>query len=338
MVLSLEKDSHQASDVFKGLLNIIVQHEDPKTITEHTATINIYFLARGSKNKTIDIADAVADLDMRVTTFKDIVEKSKNYNQQILFDGYSLIPLSTGKELRQFEIAYMILTDHPFIKGIVDKFRATSIPDINFNNKNFIKGIFAHIVSFRFGDDEPILYIRKHIQGHNIKKKSHLLNVIQTLNGQSSIVKDPFCFMDNEIDCIVQGDHLFIINQDHFQDLFDYHHEIDNDAKIALSKLQNKNFISNFDEFAQSIGNSLQKKRQLCSILHEGIIDCITIADIINVQTQVDNAGKQHNIKIVKDNGIDKLKFIPGRRNNILTLLHNDYIKKLLTNEIDVIS
>lgn len=79
---------------------------------------------------------------------------------------------------------------------------------------------------------------------------------------------DPFLF-DEEIDCLIYGDFMFIANRSKFEQVFNFDQMTRDIAQRALNRLESFD-IENFDEFKKVCLRDRRKQRMLAPVAHDG--------------------------------------------------------------------
>lgn len=137
---------------------------------------------------------------------------------------------------------------------------------------------------------------------------------------------DPFLF-DEEIDCLLYGNFVFIANRSKFEQVFNFDQITRDVAQRALSRLKPLGIV-NFDEFQAMCLRDRRKQRMLAPIASNGAaLSHITVATARNVIEVNPNLGSI--IKIVDD--IELLAFEQTEPWNLLRFLKQTTVRTVAT-------
>jgi Domain of unknown function (DUF4868) len=137
---------------------------------------------------------------------------------------------------------------------------------------------------------------------------------------------------DDDADCFVWGEHMFIRHVSAFHRIFRYFEQLRENADETLDQVLQHVPISNEDDFRTACKGQLQMLAKLANISQKPYLPNLTMSAI---EDTVDTVGLD--VEIVDDDGERKLVFDPSTQESrwaILKLLDDDYLRSLMTQEL----
>jgi hypothetical protein len=141
-------------------------------------------------------------------------------------------------------------------------------------------------------------------------------------------LKEAVFLFDNHLDCISDGNFMFLLKKENFHYIFHFLDEIKKSAEEALLLIKELIPIVNFDKFACDCKSHPSKLRKLKNISAQPYLHLITIDDIKNVILE----NNLQNIRIDIVDGKEMLRYDPFDPYGILKLLDDDYLQSIMTN------
>jgi hypothetical protein len=135
---------------------------------------------------------------------------------------------------------------------------------------------------------------------------------------------------DHGVDCFSWDGYMFIRNVGAFQRIFRYFKELRARAGETVDTVVAQIPISNIADFRAAGTGQLQMMSKLAQIARKPYLNRVTMQDI---RRTIDEFGLD--VRIVQDNGQEKLLFEPGAKKRwlILKLLDDDYLGSIMTNQ-----
>jgi Kiwa protein KwaB-like len=191
----------------------------------------------------------------------------------------------------------------------------------------FLSGLRFYTIVVQPLKGDPSFFFRLYGPSKELSR-SRLFGAIMAKGRFDRITKPTFLF-DQGIDCVSNGDVMFILNTDGFQKIFRFFEMVKAAAREILGKIKDKIPIANFEEFEKACEGHLQMLAKLNNIANRPYLDRVTMADIKKVLTDFPDLR----VKIVQENGKDMLLFDKSDKWELLRLLDDDYLLSIMTGE-----
>jgi hypothetical protein len=144
--------------------------------------------------------------------------------------------------------------------------------------------------------------------------------------GQYNRITEPTFLFDDEIDCFARANYIFSRRKHDFQQIFGFFEQLREKAGECLKMIGDRVPIAGFAEFAESCESHLTKLAKLNNIAAKPYLATVTIKDLKKTINKF-NLG----VRIVRENGVEKIQFDPTDRWVILKLLDDDYLGSIMT-------
>ncbi len=228
--------------------------------------------------------------------------------------------------LDKHEVEHFDLSKHNFVKkqihGLSDlsklsKFSKQDIADA---------ALRFYVTSFEPDDGKPIFFFRSCSPKMEIQQSSKFAFIFS--KGEFDTFREHVFLFDRGVDCISQGNNLYILNKGKFEALFQFFEEVTKAASETLETIRSTIPIHNFDELEAACLGHIQMLKKLKNIASQPYLDKIEMSDIKKV---IKEMGLSLNVKKFK--GEEKLTFDSKDKWEILRLLDDDYLKSVMTGE-----
>lgn len=148
-------------------------------------------------------------------------------------------------------------------------------------------------------------------------------------HGTFSVVEEAIFVFDDQIDCFVFGDYVYVIRKRDFRRIFDQLTAVLKRAKKAARDLHAKVPIANFDEFEQACASDSRLADKVLAVRQRDYFDQLSYQMLQPVITEFGL-----NIPTTQVNGQTQLVFRtePDQRFRILKLVDDDYLRSSMTN------
>jgi hypothetical protein len=242
-----------------------------------------------------------------------------------------LVKYEAGYKPADNELCYLPVDDSELVKKVVDSiiecasnFNAVELfkekDDVIDNLRFYVVIVKGHSAS---GSTRHALFLRT-FSRRNELTRSGWKGIMQSGDFYNKVTKKIFMF-DEESDCLVWRDHVFIKNLTQFERIFQYFEALQKTARQTIASVSVHLPISNLNDFKQAcLGNPLMLSK-LAQIAKKPYLASVTMNDI---KRTIKDFALQ--IEITPD---DELVFdpSPSKRWLILKLLGDDYLGSTMT-------
>src|SRR5690348_1281054 len=123
-----------------------------------------------------------------------------------------------GSKPEAFEVEYVNLTEHDFIKNQISSLSSLVSVGIFDGRDEFVSALRFYAIVVQPPEGDPIYCFRS----YSPKKELGRSRVFGALfsGGHFDRVREPMFLFDHIVDCMSRGDELFIFNKDRFQKIF----------------------------------------------------------------------------------------------------------------------
>src|SRR5262249_2585181 len=142
----------------------------------------------------------------------------------------------------------------------------------------FLSALRFYIIIVQPPKGNPSFFFRLYGPSKELSR-SRLFGAIMA-KGRFDRIKEPTFLFDQGIDCICNGDIMFILNKDGFQKIFRFFEMVKAAARQILGAIKDKIPIANFDEFEKACEGHLQMLAKLNNIANRPYLGKVTMADI----------------------------------------------------------
>lgn len=160
-----------------------------------------------------------------------------------------------------------------------------------------------------------------------LKRKRKLALVLKS--GTFHLVEERIFLFDEEIDCLVYDEYVFILRKRDYRAIFEQMKQVFDKAKSAASDLHGKLPIANFAEFQEACGSDSRLADKVLAVRGRSYFDELSYSKVKPVidEFKLDiptTKGKGGEIELEFRTG-------PGDRFRILRLVDDDYLLSLMT-------
>jgi hypothetical protein len=231
-----------------------------------------------------------------------------------------------GTTLGAHEIEYLDIFGYDYIQNQIAPL--SSLIDLGAfdNDTTFVKNLRFYVVILQL--PTPIYCFRWYTPKKRLSRED---------SGQSfgalwhqdryEIVEEDLLLFDEEIDCFTQSDHLFVLNKDKFQRIFQFFQLVQQLADTALKVIKTNIPIKGFDRFSEDCRKHTTKLIKLGSIAKKPYIEQLSLADIKKVL----NRYKEVPVVCDEVDGREMLICDPSNHWGILHVLDDDYLESIMT-------
>src|SRR5437867_7458707 len=281
--------------------------------------------------------DDEEDLVFQRLTLTDSVSKEFGDDAINAFadgENLTLVKYQPGYKPDDDELCYLRLDQSELVRNVVESIIECAS---SFNNVELFKEKDEIIDNLRFyivivrgmsktGATRHALFLRTFTPKNELTR-SGWKGIVQRGDYYNRVKEKIFMF-DEESDCLVWRDHVFIKNVTQFERIFRYFEALQSTAKQTIASISVRLPISNLNNFKKAcMGNALMLSK-LSQIAKKPYLATVTMRDI--KQTIKDFKLP---IEIITEDGKEQLLFdpSPSKRWLILKLLGDDYLGSTMT-------
>jgi len=275
----------------------------------------------------------------RLHLTESLKEEFRYLVQTAMFDYLKLLKLH-NLQLLEFDVAskpagYQIehvdLTKKPYDHIVEQTQPLTTLYDLDTFKEEllFITRMRFYVVILQPPQGQPIYFYRRY-SSKKMLREAAPLSIKRVLDNtyEYEDVKTPIFLFDQNIDCIMRDNNLFILAKSHFYYMFRILDELIESSKDILDRIHDRIPIENFKLFARSCTNNKIKMEKLASMARRPYLSQLTITDM----KPVIQKNKLH-IPVVTVNGQEMLHFDKDYPWDILKLLDDDYLTSIMTGQ-----
>ena len=220
-------------------------------------------------------------------------------------------------------VQFVSLTEFPEVQARVSKLgQPANIPPF-VQEDMFVRGLKFYAIVAQLENGNRLIGLRSITPAQKPGNSKWSVKAIYNhVNRRYDLLDyDPFLF-DEEIDCLLYGNFVFIANRSKFEQVFKFDQVTRDVAQRAMSRLQPLG-IANFDEFREVCLRDRRKQRMLAPIANNPDISHVTVSTAREV---VRTNPKLASI-IGVENGHEVLAFEPSEPWNLLRFLKQTTVR-----------
>jgi hypothetical protein len=193
---------------------------------------------------------------------------------------------------------------------------------------SFVAGLRFYVIVAQPRDGDPVYFFRAYTPRKELSRSRGLFAALFH-EGQYDTVRAPLFLFDQQIDCISQGEHLYVLNKTNLQAMFRFFERLQKVARATLETIRARVPIHNFDTFARDCEGHPVKLAKLKNIAGKPYLARLTVGDIRRV---VERYHLPIQFASAPD-GQETIVYDPADRWTLLKLLDDDYLWSSLTSE-----
>lgn len=139
-------------------------------------------------------------------------------------------------------------------------------------------------------------------------------------------IKRPVFLFDEHVDAVYLRGTVFILNKANFQRIFQFFDLVKEVARETLDTIGQAVPIAGFEELKEACEGHLQMLAKLKNISEKPYLKDVTIKD---VKLVIRDYGL--NLEVVREGGVEKVRFDPKNKWELLRLFDDDYLESTLT-------
>lgn len=233
-----------------------------------------------------------------------------------------LLEYSADYKPEQHEVEFLSLQDDvigTMLRSVPSPAQIALLGDLD----DFVDQLRFYALILSGSNSRAVLFRRYNRNKELLRSK----NIVMKLIGeQYDRLSEPTFQFDSNLDAILFGNHLIILNKANFQHIFRYYEMLREVAEQSLATIEEHVPIANFGEFRESCFSHLQKLEKLKNIAQKPYLSEITMNDLKRTIEKF-----QLDIDVRTDNGAEVIVFDVSDRWAILRLLDDDYLGSEMT-------
>ncbi len=181
-------------------------------------------------------------------------------------------------------------------------------------------------VASRSRGDERAFFFRAFSASAELKRKR--VAALVSRDGPFHLIEEQIFLFDENIDCIVFQDHVFVLRKQDYRRIFDQLEQVREEAHRAAERLNKLVPIANFDEFAEACERQPAMADKLIAVQSRDYFQKLTYEMLEPVIAEF-----ELEIPVETHNGSPHLVFKsePAHRWRILRLVDDDFLKSSMT-------
>jgi hypothetical protein len=240
-----------------------------------------------------------------------------------------LVPYDPTYRPQSHELMLLALDDAPEIAELVDLAADVSAAPHFTADETLIRQLRFYVTVVSSEDDQA-LFFRTYSAKKELTRSRGFAAMFD--DGVFQKVEHKTFLFDDDADCFVWGEHMFIRHVSAFHRIFRYFEQLRENADETLDQVLQHVPISNEDDFRTACKGQLQMLAKLANISQKPYLPNLTMGAI---EDTIDTVGL--GLEVVNDDGERKLVFDPSTQESrwaILKLLDDDYLRSLMTQEL----
>jgi hypothetical protein len=235
-------------------------------------------------------------------------------------------------DIHEVEFIDIQKTEHNSLKLIIDSMpEITNIRFFDKDETSFTNKLSYYIISLANTKGEEIKIYRKYNSKKELTRSKQFAAYFK--DGAYEKYEDKLFLFDEKVDCFLVDTGMFIENTYYFQLIFKYFEGLRNRAESILETIEDKIPIANIVEFKETCTGQLQMLAKLNNISSSSYFNTITLDSI----KKTIEAYKL-DVKIIEENGTEKLVYEKTDRWALLRLLDDDYLGSIMTEKQYVVN
>ena len=215
-------------------------------------------------------------------------------------------------------VQFVDLEDYPEARDHVDPLLSPGSLAPFRNEERIVKNLRFYAIVAQVGDDQTIVALRSITRAQKPHRGKWTVRAIfnEDLNRYEDMTEDLFLF-DEEIDCLLYNNHVFISNRDKFEAIFNFHQVRRDVAERALVVIERDLRIHNFEEFREACLRDPRKQGRLARIANGTDLSLFTVAkarEVIQANPQLESIigteGSEETLAYDPQNKWDLLRFL----------------------------
>jgi len=261
--------------------------------------------------------------------FRSIAQATFDELQDDLLDGtLEIRPYAASKNLlERHEVEYVDISTQPYIQSQIAPLSAPMKMD-PFEARDDTNTEIRYYVIILQLDDQPPIYCFRSYAMKWVLHRSFFAIVKGRGSDYYDDVPGPGFIFDSDIECISQGDHLFILNKDKFQRIFQFYAYVRKKADTTISRLKKLIAMANWDEFELACQLEVRLASAVANLEDAPHLDRLSMSKIKRFIEENDYGLRD---AIVEQDGQQMLVYSGSYKWPFIRLLSDNYLWSRLT-------
>jgi hypothetical protein len=268
----------------------------------------------------------------RLTLTHELAEDFRDAAYTALHDDEDeviLVPYDGTYRPQPHELMFLALAEVPDIEALVEFAKDVSAAPHFTADDTLIRQLRFYVTVVTSNDDDALFF-----RAYSPKKELTSSRGFAAMfdNGVFQRVEHKTFLFDDDADCFVWGEYMFIRHASAFHRIFRYFEQLRQTADETLDEVLQHVPIANADEFREACKGQLQMLAKLASISRKPYLPNLSMAAI---EDTINTVGLD--VALVDEDGERKLVFDASTQETrwaILKLLDDDYLQSLMTQEL----
>lgn len=268
----------------------------------------------------------------RLTLTNELAEDFRDAAYSVLPDDEDeviLVPYDPTYRLQSHELMFLDLDEAPEIGELVALAADVSAAPHFTADETLIRQLRFYVTAVS-ADGTEALFFRTYSPKKELTRSRGFAAMFD--DGVFQKIEHKTFLFDNDADCFVWGDYMFIRHVSAFHRIFRYFDQLRETADKTLDEVLQHVPISNADDFRTACKGQLQMLAKLANISQKPYLPSLSIAAI---EDTINTVGLD--VELVEEDGDRKLVFDSSTQESrwaILKLLDDDYLQSLMTQEL----
>lgn len=225
------------------------------------------------------------------------------------------------------DLEWQRLDDLPPVQYAITKMdNPSALAPFTDDDKAYKRNLVYRGIRLRSGDGRQAHFFRAFSASAELQRKRGAAFALR--EGAFTRIRDAIFLIDDQVDCFVFGEHVFILRKREYRRIFDQFEEVLRRAKAAARDLHSRVPISNFAEFERACGTDSRLADKILAVRSRSYFDrlSIEVVELVIEEFALD-------IQTVVEDDETRLVFRtdPAHRLRILKLVDDDYLRSSMT-------
>ena len=234
---------------------------------------------------------------------------------------------AVGSKPDKHEIEYLRLSEHDNLEDHVAALSSLAdlLPFVN--EKSFVRGLRFYALVMQLQDGREIYSFRWYSPKKKLDRSGSF--IARWNQDRYDLIEEDVLLFDEQIDCFVYGNYVFILNKDKFERIFRFYELVEQRADEALASIKAQVYIRNFERFSEDCKRHTTKLAKLADIATKPYLARLDLEDIKKVISR-----NPHLAGVIgEEGGREVLTYEPSDHWSLLHLLNDDYLESLMTGQ-----
>ena len=294
--------------------------------TDLNARDIVVSLAKATARNAVPSFERLSITDDLATQFRAAIAKTLTQIGAELAEGDTVVvPYNPGSNPDIHEMEFVDLRTEENLRAQLAALGAPGELPVFDGAARGITSLRFYTVTATAQDAEPLHILRTYSHRKELGRSKVLAAVFR--DGHYDRLREPVFLFDGNVDCISQGDFIFIRRRDNFQKIFRYFEQLTATGRTTLDALRATLPIRNFDALSAACLRSPMMLAKLRSLGNLHLFERLSIEAI-----KATIAAYELPIEIAANGGgAEEIIFDPEHKWDFLRLIEDGYMKSDMT-------